>query len=294
MTAPIERCPETGLWLLPRGDARWTRYLPSWDDLTPALRGLVLPLVEAQAAEDRRSGLPVPERRLLPVTLGLLPQPDNQYDWQAVAVVAPTPGSGVLDPARQVAWIKHDHVRSLQPSIVGLGDATGEPVGFRALCEVNRHQPGIDYDADDDEGDDLDGEVLTAEEAERHGYWYSGLRANIDSWEPVRDAVLAVIVKQVTDRIIPIIDRSAPWLPGTQDIRDRHRQAGRFTIHLLATADALTATVDGTPVAALHPDPRGFFARTHSRVLALGGSATAQAGAHGGSVEIWIEDDRPI
>ncbi len=282
------------MWLLPTGSGEFTRWLPSWHDLVPAARSLVLPLVERYAEQDRRSGGPVPEVRLVRRTFGLLPCPDNDYDPQAVAVVLPKGGG--LDLSRQIAWVKNDHVRSLQPSVVALADAAGGPVGCVGVIELQRYVADLDYDADDApaERDDPDDDpVLTEEESRRYQYLFAGFRADIDSWEPVRDAVLAFASDRVRDRILPLVGHRSPWSADGKTVREDLRAlGGRARISLVAEAGDLNAYWRGVHVSRLHPDPRQFFARTHARVLALGGRADADAVGHAGSVEVFVEDDR--
>jgi hypothetical protein len=304
----IERCPTYGLWLLPAGGAgepadRPTRWLPGWHDLAPMARQIVLPAVVALHEQDRRAGRPAPEVRLLPCTFGLLPLPDHPYSSLAVAVIAPEPGSSRLDPARQIAWVKQDHLASLQPSVVALAEASGEAVGCRGLIEVHRHAPGLDYDPDgpddpDDPDDVNDGEdgpsVLSAAETRCYGYEFAGFRADIDSWQPVREAVLAWAAPRIHDRILPLVARSSRWSPQSRPVREQIQAASPVEVELRADAEHLDAYWNGLLISRLHPDARAFFARTHQRVRVLGGQVSARAIGHHGSVEMLVEDDRPL
>jgi hypothetical protein len=293
MTAVVQ-CPETRLWLLPEGSGEFSRWLPSWHDLVPAARDVVLPLVRAVIEEDRRTGGPRPETRVLSQTFGLLPCPDNDWNSQAVAVVVPEPGMSLLTVERQIAWVKNDHLRSLQPSILALMDAADGPVGCRGLIELQRYVADEDYDGDEPPvADDPDEpSVLTEAESRQYQYTFGGFRANIDSWEPVRDAVLAFAADRVRDRILPLIGHRSPWSPEAKPVRDEMRAAGRTTVDLRAGHDVLDAYWGQVLVSRLHPDPREFFARTHQRVVALGGAVTAEAEAHAGSLEVFVQDSR--
>lgn len=292
MTA-VARCPETGLWLLPEGSGEFSRWLPSWHDLVPAARDVVLPLVREAVEEDRRTGRR-PETRFLSRTFGLLPCPDNDRNTQAVAVVVPEPGTARLDVARQIAWVNNDHLRSLQPSILALMDAAGEPVGCRGLIELKRYVANEDYDGNEPAVTDDPNEpaVLTEVECRQYEYLFGGFRANIDSWEPVRDAVLAFAADRVRDRILPLIGHRSPWSPQAKPVRDQMRAAGRISIDLRSGSDFLDAYWGQVLVSRLHPDPREFFARTHQRVVAMGGAVTAEAEAHAGSLEVFVQDSR--
>lgn len=284
---PIEQCPETGLWLLPRGSEEWTRWLPSWDDLRPVAREVVLAAIATTRGTNEASWQ-------VPVTLGLLPDPENTYNDHAVAVVVPDT-DGDLRRSRQIAWVKNDHVRSLQPSVVALMDATGGFVGCHGIVEVSRYTAGKDYylDEDDTVEDDDDWGVLTGSECRQSERFFDGFRASIHSWDVVRDAVLEVIAEQVSDRIVPRIGHRSPLTPDAKAVRDDLRAHGRMQVLLRAKDGCLDAYLNDLHLSRLHPEPRAFFAATHARILALGGTATAQAEAHAGSLEVWVEDSRP-
>lgn len=285
----VQHCPETGLYLLPRGSEEWTRWLPSWDDLRPVAREVVL------AAIATTRGGPG-ESWQVPVTLGLLPDLDNDYNDRAVAVILPDPLDGRLEMSRQIAWVKNDHVRSLQPSVTALMDATGGFVGCHGLVELSRYVAGENYDEDEDEDEDKDEDddwgALTESECRRLERTFSGFRASIHSWDVVRAAVLDVITERVTDHIVPMIGHRSPLTPDARAVRDDLRDRGRMQVILRAQNGYLDAYIDDLHLSRLHPAPRKFFAITHARVEALGGTATAQAQAHEGSLEVWVEDSR--
>lgn len=289
----VGRCPETDLWLLPTGSGEFTRWLPSWGNLVLSARELVLPLVTASAEQDRRMGGPLPDVRLVRQTFGLLPCPDNDYNPQAIAVVLPN--AGELDMSRQIAWVKNDHVRSLQPSVVALADAAGGPVGCVGIVELQRYVADVDYDASADpwDADPDDAPVLTEAESREYQYLLSGFRADIDSWGPVREAVLAFASSRVRGRILPLIGHRSPWSQDGKAVQKAMRAVdGRTRISLIADAESLDAYWQGVHVTRLHPEPRQFFTRTHARVLTLGGRADAEAVGHAGGVEVFVEDDR--
>lgn len=261
----------------------------------PAARDVVLPLVRELHEVDQLSGEPRPKVILVERTFGLLPDPDNDYNPLAVAVVPPGPGTGDLDLLRQVAWVKDEHLRSLRPSIVGLMEATDEPVGCRVVMEVHRYVADVDYDRDEpiDSGFEDDRRVLTEAESRMYEYTFGGFRAKIDSWDVVTDAVLRFAHDRVSDRLLPLIGRRSPWSQDSKPLRHQMRAAGRTPVVLRADGGVLNALWGGSCVSRLHPHAGGYFSRTHQRVVELGGEAAAQAVAHAGSVEVFIEDSRP-
>ena len=298
---PRQRPLNKPLWLLPGSSLGITRYLPTWFTLAKAARDIVLAAVQAEYAEDIRTGRHRPKERLIPRTFGLLPCPDNEYDHRAIAVIVPEPGTGWLDMSHQVAWIKNDHLGSLRPSIIGLMEATGEPVGCRGFIRLGRYIADQDYYVyDDDSGDDDlaaggpsdSGKVLTLAECRNYTYSFDGFRADIGSWEPVRDAVLAFAHERVRDRILPLISHRSGLTEESKPLRDDMRAVEYTKVLLRADNDTLDAYWHGTRIASLHPDPREFFARTHRRVLALGGEAHAQAVVHARTIEVFVEDSR--
>ena len=307
----VTQCPESGLWLLPRSPEGITRYLPGWRDLVSAAREFVLPIVQAQHVEDLRTRREVPETVVVRAVFGLMPRPDNDWNRDAVAVIAPVGKAGALDPTRQIAWVKDTHLHSLRPSIIALAHASGKPAACNGTIELSRMQPDIDFDAQEDEywTDALSGgghergtdDILSRAEVLAYGYEVSGFRADIASWEPTRDAVLKFIRGHITDRIVPVHSRYSPYVAEFRSHRGRIRDAadaqfvgdhGSVTVLLRADAGLLDAWWDGLLVSRLHPDPREFFARTHQRVLELGGEVLCQAWPASGGLEVLIEDSR--
>lgn len=286
----IRRCGETGLLLLPGGsDPAITRYLASWETLEPQRFALILPLVKGQQAEDRLSRCK--PRRLIETTLGLLPLPENDYDCRATAVVVPDPGTGALDASRQVAWIKQDHLRSLHPSITGLMSGTGEPVGFRAVVEVDAYFGREEYDCDEEsDGDWSDESVLTEREAQELRYEFGGLRARIGPWAEVRQAVLDYVRPLNAHSIVPVASHRAQLSEGAKALRDGDLHGRPIEVDLVADAGRLVAMLDGLELAQLFPASRDFFWATYQQVIGRGGSQRAQAVLHEGSLEVFVEE----
>jgi hypothetical protein len=289
----IEYCTETGLWLLPRSGEGLTRYFPSWDHFTPALRAVQLEVLAAARAEDRRSGSKPREQRYR-VKLGLLPMPDIDYSDRAVAVVRPNGPAEPLMAADQVAWVKHDHTQSLQPSIVGLAALTGAAVGCHAVFDLDPYDHEEDRygDFDDAEASE-DPSLFPRDLAREYGYWIDKPRGDIATWSVVREQLLLLLSEREPDRIIPIVSHRSAWAIAASDpLRERLRQIGRFDVTLMANDDELAAYYGDVRIATPSND-RDFFYRTWDRVLDLGGATTARAHAHEGSLTIYVEDSRP-
>lgn len=287
-------CPTTGLHLLPGSGSPHLRWLPTWPDYHDAARELVLHAIAQVTPATPRDDDGV---LAVPVTLGLLPRPDNDYSSDAIAVITPSPGQTALDPDRQVAWIKQEHTRSLLPSVLGLAAISDRAAGARCTVHVEPTALGDDEDGTWEAGDD--GEladdwstegVLTAGDIAATGYRFVWFRADIAPWEDTRDAVLAAVHAHLTDRIAPMQSARTPLTP-----HGRGLPRGEHTLTLHAGPGGLHASTctDPTPVAHLHPAGRDFFARTHTRVTALGGTALARAVVHRGSLEVFCEDTRP-
>lgn len=306
----VGRCPHTGLWLVPGSGTGPLRYLPGWQSLSSAARPLVR---RALACADRLQPDPRtasyelgepgggPDAEVLwPVTLGLLPLPDNHYNGQALAVVDPDP-DGALRVERQVAWVRDSHVRSLQPSVVALAEATGGRAACEAFVRLAPYRPDEHYDASEpadahlSEQAESPEQLLSEVEWRRSRWIFTGFCADIDTWEPVRDAVLGYVHDNVSDRILPCQGSRAPYADGgAKDHALARLSTDRFAVQLRAAEGQLACWSDGVLLAVLDgPQTRDFFARTHTRVLELGGTAQAQAVAHAGSLEVLVEDTRP-
>lgn len=124
-----------------------------FDDSVAALRSFVLGRLRTPGPR-----VPPPGRSdcdaVVPVTLNLVPRPDNDYDARAISVAAPpTHGGSVLD--RHMGYMYGSGLHITSESIRRLTDLTGTPVGCHGWIELDRLDPdSYNYEEREEEGDE--------------------------------------------------------------------------------------------------------------------------------------------
>ncbi|AVH93730.1 MULTISPECIES: hypothetical protein [Streptomyces] len=139
-----------------------------FDDSVPALRAFILDRLRKE--NIRPAASKAKYDAVIPVRVGLVPRPDNDYDTRAVSVTAPPcDGGSVLD--RHMGYLYSSALHVTSQSIRDLTDETGMPVGCHGWIEL--------YDLKDDSRfyDDEDGE--------------GGENDDDAGWEPSRDELVS-------------------------------------------------------------------------------------------------------
>ncbi|MDF6046442.1 hypothetical protein LRD69_30845 [Streptomyces sp. JH14] len=189
----IQHAPDEGMLMIP-GDPTQD-FAPAFavfDDSVPALRAFVL----SQLRRDRV--VPAPPRAkcdiVIPIRVGLVPRPDNDYDSRAVSVAAPPHhGGSVLD--RHMGYLYSSALRVTSESIRRLTDETGTPVGCHGWIELYAlEDDGYFYEEEDgqdvDEGWEPDHDrPFSWAEQKAFGYGIGTLRIVL----PARDTVRALV-----------------------------------------------------------------------------------------------------
>lgn len=222
---------------------------------------------------------------ILPLTVQLVPRPDNDYNPLAISVAAP-PSHGGTDHDRHFGYMYERNLVSLGGAIRSLAYVTGRPVGCHAYVEVYRIDPrehrecGVDH-----------GPVIAASRTVRFGY--VGLRLLLPWWEDLQRMAVTYARTVAPDQILPLIGHWAPWAPGARQELAKRTQAPLFPITLRVEDGQLLAYHQDLLLACLWPSGRDFFDRTLARVRELGGTATAYAVDYEGSIKVYVEDSSP-
>ncbi|MFD0459714.1 hypothetical protein ACFQ2H_35575 [Streptomyces violaceoruber] len=193
----IQYAPDVGLLMIPGDPAK--DYSPGFavfDDSVPALRAFVL---DQLRRENIRPAAPkAKDGAVIPVRVGLVPRPDNDYDTRAVSVTAPPCHVGsVLD--RHMGYLYSSALHVTSESIRELTEETGIPVGCHGWIELyDLEDDSRFYDDEDDEGgeaeDDADWEpsrheLVSWAEQKAFGYAVGSIRVLLPERQTVRALV---------------------------------------------------------------------------------------------------------
>ncbi|WP_435057960.1 hypothetical protein [Streptomyces sp. bgisy060] len=223
---------------------------------------------------------------VLPVTVQLVPRPDNDYNPKTVSVAAP-PGHGGTDHERHFGYTYDRNLVSLGGPIRGLAHATGRPVGCHAHVEP--------YEVDPEEytGRKADvGPVITTSRNRMYGY--HRLRLLMPWWEDLQRMSVAYARASDPGLILPFTGHWAPWHPGARQELAARTADHLFPITLRVEDGRLLVYHQDLQLACPWPSGRDFFARTLARVQELGGTATAHAEDYEGSLKVCVEDSSPL
>ncbi len=198
----IQYDPDVGLLMIPGDPTKdFSPGFAVFDDSVPALRAFVL---DRLRKENIRPAAPkAKDGAVIPVRVGLVPRPDNDYDTRAVSVTAPPcHGGSVLD--RHMGYLYSSALHVTSQSIRDLTEETGMPVGCHGWIELyDLEDDGRFYDDEDGEGgedeDDADWEPSRHEpvswaEQKAFGYAVGSVRVLLPERQTVRalvDAYLA-------------------------------------------------------------------------------------------------------
>ncbi|WP_189711935.1 hypothetical protein [Streptomyces phaeofaciens] len=189
----IQHAPDEGMLMIPGDPTQdFTPAFAVFDDSVPALRAFVLRHLR------KDSVVPAPPRAkcdiVIPIRVGLVPRPDNDYDSRAVSVAAPPHhGGSVLD--RHMGYLYGSSLHIMSESIHRLTEQTGTPVGCHGWIELHElEDDGYFYEEEDgqdvDEGwePDRDRPFSWAEQKE-FGYGIGSVRVLLPARERVRTLV---------------------------------------------------------------------------------------------------------
>ncbi|MFD5257269.1 hypothetical protein ACFWM5_31150 [Streptomyces bobili] len=196
-----------GLLMIPGDPAKdLSSGFAVFGDSVPALRAFILDRLRKEnirpAAPKAKGGA------VIPVRVGLVPRPDNDYDTRAVSVTAPPcDGLSVLD--RHMGYLYSSALHVTGQSIRDLTEETGMPVGCHGWIELyDLEDDGRFYnDEDDEDEDDPDWEPSSHElvswaEQKVFGYAVGSVRVVLPERQTVRALVDAYLAarRQEADR----------------------------------------------------------------------------------------------
>ncbi|MFF8322280.1 hypothetical protein ACF06V_34635 [Streptomyces bobili] len=190
----IQYAPDVGLLMIPGDPAKdHSRGFAVFDDSVPALRAFIL---DRLRKENIRPAAPkAKDGAVIPVRVGLVPRPDNDYDTRAVSVAAPPcHGGSVLD--RHMGYLYSSALHVMSESIRELTEETGMPVGCHGWIELYDLENDSRFYDDEDDADwepSRDEPVSWAEQ-KAFGYAVGSVRVLLPERQTVRalvDAYLA-------------------------------------------------------------------------------------------------------
>ncbi|MES4889703.1 hypothetical protein [Streptomyces sp. NPDC096012] len=206
----IQYAPDVGLLMIPGDPSKdVSAGFAVFDDSVPALRAFLL---DRLRKEDIRPAAPrTKDGAVIPVRVGLVPRPDNDYDTRAVSVTAPPcHGGSVLD--RHMGYLYSSALHVTSQSIRDLTEETGMPVGCHGWIELHDlADDGRFYDDEDGEGggdeDNTDWEpgrheLVSWAEQKAFGYAVGSVRVLLPERQTVRALVDAYLAarRQEADR----------------------------------------------------------------------------------------------
>ncbi|MFE5868866.1 hypothetical protein ACFQ6V_09450 [Streptomyces roseifaciens] len=223
---------------------------------------------------------------VLPVTVQLVPRPDNDYNPKAISVAAP-PECGGTDHERHLGYMYDRNLTSLGGPLRGLASVAERPVGCHAFIELHK----VHIDEYWPEERDNYGLCITA--SDEVVYSVGGLRLLMPWWEDLQKMAVEYTRAIRPDQILPFIGHWVPWKAGArEELAGRTRQE-MFPVTLRAEKGELLAYYEDLLLACLLPSHRDFFDPTLQRVRELGGTATAYAEDFEGALKVFVEDSSP-
>lgn len=289
VAAPTGVDPDSGLLLVPAGDAGFSVGVALWDDAAATWRTFVQrSLVGAweqsvvRAAVARGSA----KRTLVPVLVQLVPRPDNEYNPKAISVAAP-PFLGGTDRERHLGYMYDRNLVSLGGPLRSLAMVSDRPVGAHALIEV---------EADEEWDEDLDGELdgMLRVRGAKRTYTVMSLRLRLPWWQDLQATTVEYARAVRPDLVLPFIGHWATYTPGAHAGLLGRTGRKEFPVALRVVDGRLVAFYEDLELAVLAPSSRDFFDRTMRRVSELGGEAQGFAEEHGGALKVFVEDDAPV
>ncbi|MGW2781244.1 hypothetical protein ACWC3X_08340 [Streptomyces populi] len=200
----IQYAPDAGLLMIPGDPTKdFAPGFAVFDDSVPALRAFVLGRLQKENVR------PAPPRAkcdaVIPVRVGLVPRPDNDYDTSAVSVAAPPHhGRSVLD--RHMGYLYSSALHVTSESIRDLTEEAGTPVGCHGWIELHDLEADDRFDDEDCE-DDADWEpsrheLVSWTEQKAFGYAVGSVRVLLPERQTVRALVDSYLAahRQEADR----------------------------------------------------------------------------------------------
>ncbi|MEU3597207.1 hypothetical protein ABZ714_00500 [Streptomyces sp. NPDC006798] len=277
---------ESGMILIPASQRHeFAIGVSVWDGTAKDAFDAFVQREAASGGLDRLSRTSGRKNTILPLTVQLVPRPDNDYNPLAISVASP-PGHGGTDHDRHFGYLYERNLVSLGGPIRSLAYVTGRPVGCHAYVELHRvdtreyQECGVDY-----------GPVIPASGNVLFGY--GGLRLLLPWWEDLHRMAITYARTVAPGRILPFIGHWASWAPGARQELSARTQDPLFPITLRIEDGELLAYHQDLLLACLWPSGRDFFDRTAAHVRELGGTATAYAEDYEGSIKVYVEDSSP-
>lgn len=260
--------------------------------------GLVLPACPVRYASKALGGNYLPDgaqkdaaRRLFPSAIdvlddegdwpgrhaetvfALVPDVENTYNAQAVAVVVPAE-DGTASLTGQVGWLPDSRCATSQPRLMSLMRATGGYAGV----------PGFASYSHTHADDDWDNPTWADDEAD--------FRVRLCSWPQLHYTVQEIMRETEPDVEQPWVANRAPRSRLSTRMYDAGGTSDLLAVQFELHAESLVATLDGDLLTDITGGGRDFFDTLHDRVAAHG-PIRGWARIQKGSVEVWHEGDPP-
>jgi hypothetical protein len=300
---------EAQLTVIPPGDLQRGFGVALWHDAAPRLRRFIL-----VNTRDRSRITTAPAEAncdaIIPVLVGLIPRPDNDYDDRAIAVTAPpSHGGDVLD--RHLGYLYSKWLHRMSPLIHELTAHSPVPVGCHGYLELY-NLDRVRRDEDEPWRLSINSPLSPAEEAEL-GFSAGTIRlqwAWSDELEPLVAAYVAQRRKRATTAANP--DESEPdrlqvelrraHLLRLADLLHRARAARAIT-GAWGQETAFSRAQDSRDAAAVEqlaawatwrPQPHGRHGMTAVSPGSDGNAGVVIIDDHGVTIGRWLTPEGPL
>lgn len=211
-------------------------------------------------------------RRVTETVFALVPDLENTYNPQAVAVVVPAE-DGTVSVGNQIGWIPDGRCATVQPRLVSLMRATGAYAGVRATASY--------WYGWDDDGTERSWGIDDAH-----------FKIRLGSWQLLHHAILDVMREAEPDVEQPWVGHRAPRSALSTKLYDEGAGAELLAVRYELVGESLVATADGEIVTNITDGGRDFFDTLHDRVRA-GGPVRGWVRAQRGGVAVLHEGELP-
>ena len=212
----------------------------------------------------------------LPVVLALVPDVENTYNRQAIAVVMPDE-DGTVRMENQIGWVPNGRCATVQPRLMSLMRVTGKYAGVQADARYHR------------QWDDDSWETSSWNDTDVH------YKIRLARWEVLHHEILKLCREGEPDVVQPWVGNWAPHTPLSRKLYADgagRSESGLLPVYYEILAPDLVATLDGEVVTNLSDVRRDFFDPLGDRVQAEG-SARGWVRLHAKSVEVRHEGEQP-
>jgi hypothetical protein len=228
-------------------------------------------LFEASAEfdnDDEGSG------RRTETVFALVPDLQNSYNPQAVAVVMPA-DDGSVSLTNQLGWIPNSRCATVQPRLISLMRATGEYAGVPGSATY--WQERVDED-------DWDNRIWMVDKA----YF----KIQLCSWQQLHYTVQDVMRDAEPDVEQPWVVNRAPRSKLSTRMYETNGESDLLAVEFEISDGSLISTYDRELLSDITAGGRDFFDTLHERV-ATQGSIRGWAQVQKGCVAIWHEGEPP-